>query len=63
MKQCYKCPWIAKLHDYLPEVFHDDHDGDEVIVSYKYWSDEGSGFTLLTDRHALCDQFIEKLIL
>ena len=62
MKQCNKCPGIIKSHDYLTEVFHDD-DGDEVIVSYKYWSDEGPGFTSLTDRHAPCDDFIEKLIL
>ena len=60
---CGKCPGICKLHDYLTEVFHDDDDGDEVIVSYKYWSDEGSGFNPLTDRHVPCDEFIEKLIL
>ena len=41
----------------------DDDDGDEVIVSYIYWSDKGSGFTSLTDRHAPCHGFIEKLIL
>ena len=62
MKRCDKCPRIIKLYDYLTEVFHDD-DEDKVIVSYKYWSDEGSGFTSLTDRHAPCDDFIEKLIL
>ena len=63
MKQCDKCPGIIKLRDYLTEVFHDNNHGDEVIVSYKYWSDEGSGFTSLTDRHAPCDEFIEKLSL
>ena len=63
MKQCDKCLGIIKLCDYLTDIFHDDDDGDEVIVSYKYWSDEGSGFTSLTDRHAPCDEFIEKLIL
>ena len=36
MKQCDKCPGIIKLRDYLGEVFHDDDDGDEVIVFYKY---------------------------
>ena len=50
MKQCDKCPGIIKLRDYLTDVFHDNNHGDEVIVSYKYWSDEGSGFTSLTDR-------------
>ena len=40
------------------EVFHDDTDGNEFIVSYKYLSDEGSGFTSLTDR-----QMTDKLIL
>ena len=63
MKQCDKCPGIMKLRDYLTEVSHDDDDGDEVIVSYKYWSGEGSGFTSLTYRHVSCDEFIEKLIL
>ena len=48
MKQCDKCLGIIKLHDYFMEVFHDDDDGNEVIVSYKYWSDEGSGFISLT---------------
>ena len=62
MKQYDKWPGITKLRDYLTEVFHDDDDGDEVIVSYKYWSDERSGFTSLTDKHAPCDEFIEKFI-
>ena len=53
MKQCDKCPGIIKLRDYLTEVFHDDDDGDEVIVSYKYCSGEGSGFTSLTDSAPL----------
>ena len=51
MKQYDKCPGITKLHDYLPQAFHEDYDGDEVIVSYKYWSDEGSGFNWYTDMH------------
>ena len=67
-KQCDKCPGIIKLWEYLTEVFDDDDDdddddGDEVIVSFKYWSYEGLGFTSLTDRHAPCNKFIEKLIL
>ena len=41
------------------EVFHDDTDGNEFIVSYKYLSDEGSGFTSLTDRH-MTDKLILK---
>ena len=61
MKWCNKCLGIYKLHDYLTEVFHDDR--DEIIVSYKYWSDEGSGFTSLTDSYAPCDELIEQLIL
>ena len=61
MKQCNKCPGIMKLRDYLTEVFHNDDDRDEVIVSYKYRSK--SGFISLTDRHAPCNEFIEKIIL
>ena len=50
-KQWDKCPGIVKLCDYGSEVFHEYDDEDEVIVCCKYWSDEGSGFTSLTDRH------------
>ena len=48
---------------YSVTFFHVDDDGDEVIISYKHWSDEGSGFTSLTDRHTPCDNIIDKLIL
>ena len=62
MKQYDKCPGIIKLCHYLTDVFSDDDDTDEVIVSYKYWSDEGSGFTSLTDWHTRHDEFIENLV-